>query len=243
VARTIVTKYIRQPHYLRTRAGQPIINICDTKGIWNIPSGEAAGDPPDKADFTTIKRFLDTLRLETFTATGKWPVLTARVDDARYSPDDPADINHPGMITLVEAGNCILPTGPNSSYYSIATGAYDWLSKHKKWKPLMPCFMQNLDERPRVGVMKNSGPFIHLSQHSLANFTLGLQDVKTWMDAQNDELSHILTIYAWNEWHEGGIVEPNIRDGAIYLNAISDAFELPIGHDPCRITGNCPGIP
>jgi hypothetical protein len=91
--------------------------------------------------------------------------------------------------------------------------------------------------------VKPSGPYYYLSDHSLANFILGLQNVKTWMDGQNDELSHILTIYAWNEWHEGGIVEPNVRDGAMYLNAISDTFELPIGDHPCRTSGKCPGVP
>jgi hypothetical protein len=112
--------------------------------------------------------------------------------------------------------------------------------EEKPGKVLMPCFMQNLDDRPRIGVMGRARSD-HFTDHSSTNFALGLQDVKTWIDAQDDELSHFVTLYAWNEWHEGGRIEPNACEGALYLNLISDVFQLPIGEHPCRISGDCPG--
>jgi hypothetical protein len=86
--------------------------------------------------------------------------------------------------------------------------------------------------------------FITLPDHSLANFTRGLLQTKNWMDAHaTDEAAQVLTLYAWNEWHEGGRIEPNARDGAQSLNAVSEVFQLPIGNDPCRTTGLCAGPP
>jgi hypothetical protein len=34
----------------------------------------------------------------------------------------------------------------------------------------------------------------------------------------------IVTIYAWNEWTEGGYLEPEARTGSAYLNAIKEVF-------------------
>jgi hypothetical protein len=35
-----------------------------------------------------------------------------------------------------------------------------------------------------------------------------------------------LTIYAWNEWAEGGHIEPNVRDHAYYLEKLQQVFGL-----------------
>lgn len=84
--------------------------------------------------------------------------------------------------------------------------------------------------------------FQFMTEYSDQSFATALRNIKDWMDARvdtADPLAQHLTIYAWNEWHEGGIIEPNSRDGARLLNLINDIFQLKQGADPCRLTGRC----
>ena len=39
-------------------------------------------------------------------------------------------------------------------------------------------------------------------------------------------VDNMVLVYAWNEWHEGGIIEPNARDGCLYLDIIRDRLSL-----------------
>jgi hypothetical protein len=41
------------------------------------------------------------------------------------------------------------------------------------------------------------------------------------------QIDNYMTMYAWNEWHEGGIIEPNVRDGDYYLRTLQSTFGLP----------------
>lgn len=206
-AKLIVSKYVSRPNFLRTRAGSPILSLCDTSGI----SSEA------------LSTFLETLRIETHALPGgHWPVLLA------FNPE---------IEALVEGGACLTHSPGAETYHASAVRAADWLIRRKQGKPLMPCFFQMWDDRPRMG-MKTTN-FSYYTDFTADYFAEGLNNVKTWMDSKDDELSHVLTLYAWNEWHEGGRIEPNVRDQTLYLRIISDAFQLPIGTHPCRTTGLC----
>ena len=39
-------------------------------------------------------------------------------------------------------------------------------------------------------------------------------------------VDNYLFLYAWNEWHEGGIIEPNKRDGCAYLDILHTELSL-----------------
>ena len=95
----------------------------------------------------------------------------------------------------------------------------------------MPGFTQNFDERPRYGCIKDPPCLYDPTDSFRKNFQRDLALLKAWMDEQSREESRILSIYAWNEWHEGGIIEPNVRDGARYLDVINVVFRLP--KNPC----------
>ncbi len=56
-----------------------------------------------------------------------------------------------------------------------------------------------------------------------ANFREALRRAKEFLDAQPPE-RRILTINAWNEWTEGSYLEPDIKNGMGYLEAIRDVF-------------------
>jgi hypothetical protein len=57
-------------------------------------------------------------------------------------------------------------------------------------------------------------------------FKSALQDAKTRAD-QLPEGRRIVTIYAWNEWTEGGYLEPEASTGMKYLEAVREVFGPP----------------
>lgn len=66
-------------------------------------------------------------------------------------------------------------------------------------------------------VVKNSNP---------ADFEDALRQVRSWMDAHAEQQGgpKLITIYSWNEWTEGGYLEPDELNGYGYLNAIHRVF-------------------
>lgn len=98
----------------------------------------------------------------------------------------------------------------------------------KKWsddpkKPLAPCMAHEVDERPELTTWKrgdNEYQLRYFPDFSSDKFRKGLQKVRDWQIKQTHPLSEILSIYAWNEWQEGGRLEPNTRDHTAWLDLI-----------------------
>jgi len=61
---------------------------------------------------------------------------------------------------------------------------------------------------------------------SLQLFTEHLYVVKEYLDEHPIETSKTLIIYAWNEWGEGGIIEPSVVHQYEYLDTIKSVFGL-----------------
>ena len=55
------------------------------------------------------------------------------------------------------------------------------------------------------------------------------------MDASAGPWRRYLTIYAWNEWNEGGIIEPNVSDGSAYLAAVAEVFSARARRGPGKL--------
>ena len=99
-------------------------------------------------------------------------------------------------------------------------------------KPVSPCMMQNFDERPRQDVqIKERAAVRYFVGKTDALFRQNLQAAKQFSDhafaKDGSPASRIIYLYAWNEWHEGGILEPNTATGARDLNIVTDVFSLP----------------
>ena len=62
-----------------------------------------------------------------------------------------------------------------------------------------------------------------LGNNTPENFKLALQNVKAFLDEAADG-PKICSINAWNEWTEGSYLEPDMRNGFGYLEAIRDVF-------------------
>ena len=84
----------------------------------------------------------------------------------------------------------------------------------KKDFPLYPCIFVGWDNTPRRG--KNGIMIINSDPET---FELGLLDiVRSVLDKPHDE--RLIFINAWNEWAEGNHLEPDLRYGVEYLEAV-----------------------
>jgi hypothetical protein len=236
VAEWIVSNYVTHSNYLKTSTGQPIITICDPRGIWCKGTLDSP-QPPTPTAWDSVNLLLNELRARTHARLGVYPVILGRSDEDSY----------PTLINYVEGGACVLSFTPRMNYQFSAENIGVRLDELRRSKPMMPCVSQNFDNRPRMGIMIDDpatmGTFSDYkpTRDFEPLFRTALERKKRWMDTQTDELSQYLTIYAWNEWHEGGIIEPNERDGAFHLKTINEVFGLVKGSHPCRETGDCPG--
>ena len=223
VTALIAESYFARPNYLRTAAGSPIVELCDVVGIMEDAQLPTPPANPDWSATGPIATFISALRNASLAATGHLPTILGRYDMAARAYVD-------GLDALVDGGTCVLSWVPgDGDYYRQALGTYATLNSIRTKKPFLPCVANNMDERPRMGVMKN-GPaadFAVMSNYSLSNFELSLREARAWVDDQGgDELSHIINLYAWNEWHEGGIIEPSEAEGDSRLAVVQAAFGL-----------------
>ncbi|WP_457798002.1 glycoside hydrolase family 99-like domain-containing protein [Methylocystis sp. S23] len=217
VADLIVRRYISRANYLRTRDGRPIIQICDASGF---RIDDDASKPRD-IDFTALGEFIAALRNAAHRLIGVDLLITARMD---YKIPDKFRTSG-----LFDAGSCIAPVVDRKSLSGNYAKIPQWISDVAHGWAFMPCFTENMDERPRLGIMKEPQAIFYFAEPVTAgNFEKGLRGVNAWMDERpNSEPSRFLALYAWNEWHEGGILEPNARDGAALISRIPGVFGVP----------------
>ncbi len=237
-----IVGYFQTDNYLKI-SGRPAIQICDVGSSDPVRGGlYMDGHTPDE--------FITKLKAKTLEKMNAHPFTTFRSDDTALK----------NKINLgnIDAAQCLLTA------YQLTTtpGAvvdYNYIANHvaaanielANGKPIMPCLGHNFDERPRMGVLENKEHYFQYKYqpdtiaetYSDELFRVNLVNIKNWMDSRpSDEVaSKYLTIYAWNEWHEGGIIEPNSKDGAKKLNMINDVFSLKKGFRKCQTTGLCAG--
>ena len=83
-----------------------------------------------------------------------------------------------------------------------------------------PCVIPNWDNTPRSGL---DGLIIHESSPEL--FRIHLKDALGKIAGHPDE-HRIIMLKAWNEWAEGNYVEPDLKFGLGYLQAIRELILL-----------------
>lgn len=225
MATSIVTRYFTQSNYLKLPNGQPIFILSDSRNL-----GDAAGTA------ASVQTFLNILKTTTSTKLGKTPYIVADASSV------PLELSYDGYTCRANAGlsdTLANPTDKVGDYtrYVAAAPHHDTYGK-----PFLSCAMENFDERPRTGIVIAHDNIRYTTGWSPEKFRQMLVKEKQFMDARSDTLSKMLTLYAWNEWHEGGIIEPNARDGAKLLNIIALVFGLTAGTDSCRTTGNCSAL-
>jgi hypothetical protein len=174
---------------------------------------------------------VNTLRRKAKAALGKELFVVARTDWIARGVHD---------LVGLDGYTCVAPRRDNTSIVANYQASLAWMSAEPQ--PFMPCMTERSDQRPQVGIVLSVPNIFYFPVDvTPPAFRVGLAQTRAWMNAhRHNEISQFLTIYAWNEWYEGGTIEPNVRDGAAILNQISAAFDVPYIPLPCRTSGLCP---
>jgi lipopolysaccharide biosynthesis protein len=116
----------------------------------------------------------------------------------------------------VKAMRLIFKTGRVLDY---AFCAKYFSGKEDYWNDVYPSIIPNWDHSPRSG---KSGHILHNSNP--AAFKKHVKDVlKTVKNKPKEQ--QIVFIRSWNEWAEGNYMEPDIKFGKQYLEALRDAIQ------------------
>jgi len=115
--------------------------------------------------------------------------------------------------------------------YTKAQKAYfDYWAKAEKMfdVPYYPNVSVGWDSSPRTNQADEYGPFGYPFTNTMAGstpqkFRQALQATKDRLLSQPDG-PRILNINSWNEWTEGSYLEPDVKHGMGYLEAIKDVF-------------------
>jgi hypothetical protein len=113
------------------------------------------------------------------------------------------------------------PTEPGLKIYDYAIATQS-MRRQRRDYPFHPCVMVSWDNTPRRGedgiVFINSKP---------ETFEQGLRQVVEGLAERVPE-KRLLFINAWNEWAEGNHLEPDLRYGLGWLEAVRRATSLTI---------------
>jgi hypothetical protein len=205
-ATTQFVSYLSQPNYLRANDGRPIVWLCDTRGI-------GSGSDADVTSFVTM------LRDKTQAALGTDALVVANQDLQL----DPSSINADGdycgapyNATLDHLYQDYL--NGQRAYYAQGSATY------------IRCVMARYDERPRYPTLipdLNSIRYASDWNFDLYNQAVSNAYADIQQSTRTSAVDNFLLVYAWNEWHEGGHIEPNVRDGCRYLDILQQDLGLP----------------
>lgn len=205
-ATTKFVSYLSQPNYLRANDGRPVVWLCDTRGI-------GSGSNADVTSFVTM------LRDKTKAALGTDALVVANQD---------LQLN-PGSINA-DGDYCGAP------YNATLDHLYqDYLNGQRAYYAQGPatyirCVMARYDERPRYPTLipdLNSIRYASDWNFDLYNKAVSNAYADVQQSTRTSAVDNFLLVYAWNEWHEGGHIEPNVRDGCRYLDILHQDLGLP----------------
>jgi hypothetical protein len=217
-AGVLVDSYLGQPNYLRANDGRPIIQMCDTRGI---------GDGSASA----ARQFTDAIRAQARAKWGEEVLIT--MNDQLGVPASGSGFDGSQVQGRYDASR---------SYQHYADTERARIAQYPG--ALIRGVTSGFDNRPwdAIGIT-DPGPdateaqleqsFSWYDDHTVARFGTLLANLQADIDASTrpPTVDNLVLVYAWNEWHEGGHIEPNVRDGCAYLNAIHDNLKLTSGSD------------
>lgn len=187
---------------------------------------------------------MNLLRSETKAKRGVEPLLIKRVGDRTR----PEHLNYYASVLQVDGLTCFsFPMkGPAEKYQETSRrwfGSLEhWLaasqSLPKRRNIFIPCATTPFDSRPWY--MIGWGPWVNAEYKTpqdrpynaptrAEEFGAHLQALKDFLARHPGETNNLAIVYAWNEWGEGGVLEPSAVDGTRMLDQVKKVFrsELP----------------
>ncbi len=220
VADHLVTAYIWRSNYLTVPGGRPLVEILHNQGLGN-------GSAEDTDAFLRRLREIVRKRL------GVNPFFIVSTSAQKFSNVLEADgytcSDHywypEGLKTLVKS---------YESYIRSIDAYFDLMNRVVGDSSFFYCISSGHDERPRLYLNPGANSKEQIErlrtmlpyylERSPARFAAALRRVKARMDSRASRWGNYLMIYAWNEWNEGGIIEPDEQNGEAYLAAIAEVF-------------------
>lgn len=222
--------YFANPHYLRLPDGRPVFSVGDDRNL-RAASGQKCTDATCSEQ--ALGAFLGLLKQQATAKLGVAPFIQVQAGLPGWD-------QQPG----VDGVTCLAPPvtiAGGTPYPNITLQTFAPLTNTRK--PVSPCMLENFDERPRQDILIADRSVVrYLVGKTDALFHHNMEVAKQLSDQNyavtNSAASRIIYIYAWNEWHEGGILEPTVA-GAQNLNIVTDVFQLPRSPSLCLDRGKC----
>jgi hypothetical protein len=202
----IVNSYVAQSNYLQANNGAPIIDLCDTRGL-------GSGDTAD------VKAFVDLLRSKVDAAVGLQPLILVNQDLGITPSAIDADGDYSGADYAATLQNRYQDyVQEQRSYYASGPPVY------------IRGIMSRFDERPRYPwAIPNASDILWEPDWSFSLYTQAVDN--TLADIQQSTrispVDNFVLVYAWNEWDEGGTIEPDVEYGCKFLNILQQQLSLP----------------
>ncbi len=208
----MMSNYISDSSYLKTNDDRPVLILFDL-GFSN------------NAD---LIQAISLLRDSVIALTNKNPVLLWLYQEGQSSYDleyIQTTLNIDGF-----AGFQLGPITP-AEPYELTLSRWSSFTSEQHGFFYFTCASTGFDRRPwwqigwgYPGEGVNDRPYN--TGISLLLFAQHLRTVKGYLDEHPIETSKTLIVYAWNEWGEGGIIEPSVVHQYEYLDTIKSVFGL-----------------
>ncbi|MEV5963656.1 glycoside hydrolase family 99-like domain-containing protein [Kribbella sp. NPDC051952] len=204
---TSLMRYLGQDNALRTNDGRKILNICDARGLGDGSNAQ-------------VKQFVDAVRAKARSRLGE--DIYVMINQAGFDPKQvpAAGADAPYCTTdgaAVESRSYATYLQGQRAFYNQAPGAYG------------RCVLSDFDERPRYPIENPDVKAIRwMPDQSFDGYRTAVRNAVADMatSTRPSTVDNYLFLYAWNEWHEGGIIEPNNRDGCAYLDILHTELNL-----------------
>ncbi|MFB3886420.1 MAG: glycoside hydrolase family 99-like domain-containing protein [Thermodesulfobacteriota bacterium] len=214
----MVDHYISDPDYLTTVDGRPLINLFSVDII-------------RKPRMDSFRVALDFLRKKVIEKMGKDPVILFRPVQSQGE----GDLAFIKQRLNVDGFQCFsIWPGTNGEDYGVTLSRLTpFLEAQRKFFHV-PCTNAGSDNRPwylswgtkRPDCSSLATGCFYNNNVTPERFDQQLRTIKQYLDGHPDSTSKMLTIYAWNEWSEGGVIEPTKKDGYKLLDIIQNVFGL-----------------
>lgn len=223
--------YFANRNYLRLPDGRPVFVIGDS-GNLRAPDGSRCN--VDACNAQAADRLIGLLHSVAKSRGEKPPFVQVQAGARGWN-----------LMKRTDGVTCAVPpfaVGPSTPYPRFETSIFNALAS--PGKPVSPCMLENFDERPRQDIaIAERGTVRRLVGKTDEAFLHNLGVARSFSDASfgrdHDPADRIIYLYAWNEWHEGGILEPSAAEGAHELDLVAKAFGLDRKRSACLDRNQC----
>ena len=221
-------EFMKEPQYKRSKSTDPSINDRPIIGFFGDMIARLGGTD------ASLKVELDYLRSEAIKAGVGDPILLCNGYRALsnfmvqgYDGFQPLNLAGLGMddnIGVPEDYASSYPAAWKDFVYKDYTGDGTGYENYENYM-FIPGGLNAFDARPWRGVASDTAGNYYYADPSPNKFKAQLNNVKEYLDSHPRSMN-MSTMYAWNEWGEGGSIEPNTLFGYGYIDAMQEVFNL-----------------